>query len=183
MFFKFSLVGVIFSELHLRKKTENHVAVGELMERKASQHIDMNTPKSMPTDISWNPDSEASQVTGGYSISFSLTVLQVICLYLSLNLSFSGIDTMDDDLLKFSLKSYFLIPSLHCVTQSECQQLICEILRATPEAASADAAVQTARLASKAPAKDKRQVKIKRSLEIFWQRMKKLAYGCGDFCV
>lgn len=42
--------------------------------------------------------------------------------------------------------------------QSECQQLICEILRATPEAASADAAVQTARLASKAPSKDKRQV-------------------------
>ncbi|WVZ23731.1 hypothetical protein V8G54_002275 [Vigna mungo] len=42
--------------------------------------------------------------------------------------------------------------------QSECQQLICEILRATPEAASADAAVQTARLASKVPSKDKRQV-------------------------
>lgn len=34
--------------------------------------------------------------------------------------------------------------------QSECQQLICDILRATPDAASADAAVQTARLASKA---------------------------------
>ncbi|KAL5545052.1 hypothetical protein UlMin_008836 [Ulmus minor] len=57
----------------------------------------------------------ASQVTGGYSIGFSLTVLQ-----------------------------------------SECQQLICEILRATPEAASADAAVQTARLASKVPSKGKR---------------------------
>ena len=42
--------------------------------------------------------------------------------------------------------------------QSECQQLICEILRATPEAASADAAVQTARLASKAPSKIKRHV-------------------------
>ena len=40
--------------------------------------------------------------------------------------------------------------------QSECQQLICEILRATPEAASADAAVQTARLASKVPSKEKR---------------------------
>ncbi|XP_073395601.1 exocyst complex component SEC8 isoform X2 [Physcomitrium patens] len=36
------------------------------------------------------------------------------------------------------------------VIQSECQQLICDILRATPDAASADAAVQTARLASKA---------------------------------
>jgi len=35
------------------------------------------------------------------------------------------------------------------VIQSECQQLICDILRATPDATSADAAVQTARLASK----------------------------------
>ncbi|KAM3283008.1 exocyst complex component SEC8 isoform X1 [Capsicum chacoense] len=94
---------------------ENHVIVGELLESKCSQQVDLNTPKSMPTDISWNPDSDASQATGGYSIGFSLTVLQ-----------------------------------------SECQQLICEILRATPEAASADAAVQTARLASKAPSKDKR---------------------------
>ncbi|KAL0303384.1 UNVERIFIED_CONTAM: Exocyst complex component SEC8 [Sesamum radiatum] len=42
---------------------------------------------------------------------------------------------------------------------SECQHLICEILRATPEAASADAAAQTARLASKVPA-DKRQAHI-----------------------
>ncbi|KAL5554134.1 hypothetical protein UlMin_041535, partial [Ulmus minor] len=76
---------------------------------------DMNTPKSMSIDGNWNPDSEASQVTGGYIIGFSLTVLQ-----------------------------------------SECQQLICEILRATPEAASADAAVQTDRLASKVPSKGKR---------------------------
>ncbi|KAK7391396.1 hypothetical protein VNO78_19812 [Psophocarpus tetragonolobus] len=94
---------------------ENHVIVGELLETKASLHVEMNTPRSLPVDISWNPDSEVSQVTGGYSIGFSLTVLQ-----------------------------------------SECQQLICEILRATPEAASADAAVQTARLASKVPSKDKR---------------------------
>lgn len=42
--------------------------------------------------------------------------------------------------------------------KSECQQLICEILRATPEAASADPAVQTARLASKAPLIEKRRV-------------------------
>ncbi|CAN1785568.1 Exocyst complex component SEC8 [Linum perenne] len=42
------------------------------------------------------------------------------------------------------------------VLQSECQQLICEILRATPEAALADAAAQTARLANKGPSKDKR---------------------------
>ncbi|KAK3015768.1 hypothetical protein RJ639_007496 [Escallonia herrerae] len=95
---------------------ENHVIVGELLESKSSQQMDMNTPKSMASEICWNPDSEASHDTGGYSIGFSLTVLQ-----------------------------------------SECQQLICEILRATPEAASADAAVQTARLASKVPSKGKRQ--------------------------
>ncbi|KAF8085773.1 hypothetical protein N665_0648s0024 [Sinapis alba] len=93
---------------------ENHVVIGELLELKASQH-DINTPKSLPTDVNWNTDSEASQVTGGYTISFPLTVLQ-----------------------------------------SECQQLICEILRATPEAASADAAAQTAKVAKKAPKKDKR---------------------------
>lgn len=44
------------------------------------------------------------------------------------------------------------------IMKSECQQLICEILRATPETASADAAAQTAKLAKKAPKKDKRQV-------------------------
>ena len=46
------------------------------------------------------------------------------------------------------------------VLKSECQQLICEILRATPEATSADAAVQTARLAGKVPSKEKRQVEL-----------------------
>ncbi|CAH8283554.1 unnamed protein product [Eruca vesicaria subsp. sativa] len=95
---------------------ENHVVIGELLELKASQH-GINTPKSLPTDVNWNTDSEASQVTGGYTISLPLTVLQ-----------------------------------------SECQQLICEILRATPETASADAAAQTAKLAKKTPKKDKRQV-------------------------
>nr|GFA44952.1 exocyst complex component SEC8 [Tanacetum cinerariifolium] len=93
---------------------DNHVVVGELLESKSSQQANMSTPKSMVGEISGNPDSEASQATGGYTIGFSMTVLQ-----------------------------------------SECQQLICEILRATPEAASADAAVQTARLASKTPSKDK----------------------------
>ncbi|XP_057475389.1 exocyst complex component SEC8-like [Actinidia eriantha] len=93
---------------------ENHVIVGELLESKSSQQVDMNTPKSM-AEINWNPDTEVSRDTGGYSIGFTLTVMQ-----------------------------------------SECQQLICEILRATPEAASADAAVQTARLANKAPSKEKR---------------------------
>ncbi|KAJ6849064.1 exocyst complex component SEC8 isoform X2 [Iris pallida] len=95
---------------------ENHVVVGELLESKSSQQGDVtNTPKSINGDIAWNPDSESSQVTGGFSVGFSLTVIQ-----------------------------------------SECQQLICEILRATPEAATADAAVQTARLANKAPVKEKR---------------------------
>ncbi|CAH1446958.1 unnamed protein product [Lactuca virosa] len=95
---------------------DNHVVVGELLESKSSQKAPMNTPKSMVTEISGNPDSESSKDTGGYTIGFSMTVLQ-----------------------------------------SECQQLICEILRATPEAASVDAAVQTARLANKAPSKEKGQ--------------------------
>ncbi|KAI3957324.1 hypothetical protein MKW98_003045 [Papaver atlanticum] len=94
---------------------ENHVIVGELLESKSGQHSNLSTPKSMNGDMSWNNDSESSQNTGGYSVGFSLTVLQ-----------------------------------------SECQQVICEILRATPEAASADAAVQTARLANKGPSKEKR---------------------------
>ncbi|XP_041998937.1 exocyst complex component SEC8-like [Salvia splendens] len=94
---------------------ENHVIVGELLESKSSQQLNMNTPKTMTADVSWSNDSDASNDTGGFSIGFSLNVLQ-----------------------------------------SECQQLICEILRATPEATSADAAVQTARLASKNPSKDKR---------------------------
>ncbi|THG13436.1 hypothetical protein TEA_020973 [Camellia sinensis var. sinensis] len=54
---------------------ENHVIVGELLESKSSQQSDMNTPKSM-AEINWNPDSDASHDTGGYSIGFSLTVLQ-----------------------------------------------------------------------------------------------------------
>ncbi|KAL1532153.1 exocyst subunit [Salvia divinorum] len=94
---------------------ENHVIVGELLESKSSQQLNMNTPKTMAADVNWSNDSDVSNDTGGFSIGFSLNVLQ-----------------------------------------SECQQLICEILRATPEATSADAAVQTARLASKNPSKDKR---------------------------
>ncbi|KAH0904987.1 LOW QUALITY PROTEIN: hypothetical protein HID58_044490 [Brassica napus] len=109
---------------------ENHVVIGELFELKASQH-DINTPKSLPTNVNWNIDSEASQVTGGYTISYPLTVLQ-----------------------------------------SECQQLICEILRATPEAASADAAAQTAKGAKKASKKDKRQryVFIRLGITIYGHR-------------
>ncbi|KAH6782856.1 subunit of exocyst complex 8 [Perilla frutescens var. hirtella] len=94
---------------------ENHVIVGELLESKSSQQVNLNTPKTLAADVSWNNDSDACNDTGGFTIGFSLNVLQ-----------------------------------------SECQQLICEILRATPEATSADAAVQTARLASKTPSKDKR---------------------------
>ncbi|KAG9441780.1 hypothetical protein H6P81_017634 [Aristolochia fimbriata] len=94
---------------------ENHVIVGELLESRSGQQSEIQTPKIMNGDMNLNPDSEASQATGGYSVGFALTVIQ-----------------------------------------SECQQLICEILRATPETASADAVVQTARLASKTPAKDKR---------------------------
>ncbi|KAJ6823949.1 exocyst complex component SEC8 isoform X1 [Iris pallida] len=108
---------------------ENHVVVGELLESKSSQQGDVtNTPKSINGDIAWNPDSESSQVTGGFSVGFSLTVIQ-----------------------------------------SECQQLICEILRATPEAATADAAVQTARLANKAPVKEKRNMRVWTMLvSYFW---------------
>ncbi|OAY69353.1 Exocyst complex component SEC8 [Ananas comosus] len=96
---------------------ENHIIVGELLETKSSTQGDsINTPKVSVSDANWNPDSESNQVTGGFSVAFSLTVIN-----------------------------------------SECQQLICEILRATPEAATADAAVQTARLANKAPVKEKRQ--------------------------
>lgn len=54
-----------------------------------------------------------------------------------------------------SKQSWYLF---HPMQQSECQQLVCEILRATPEAASADAAVQTARLANKVPSTEKRHV-------------------------
>ncbi|KHG14936.1 putative exocyst complex component 4 -like protein [Gossypium arboreum] len=65
---------------------------------------------------------------------------------------------MSTDAYLDSKASHFSIGFSLTVLQSECQQLICEILRATHEAASADAAVQTARLASKAPTKEKRQV-------------------------
>ncbi|RVW97664.1 Exocyst complex component SEC8 [Vitis vinifera] len=58
----------------------NHVVVGELLESKGTQ-VDMNTPKSVTVEVNWNHDSEASQVTGGYSIGFSLTVLQVAFLH------------------------------------------------------------------------------------------------------
>ncbi|CAL4998094.1 unnamed protein product [Urochloa decumbens] len=95
---------------------ENHVIVGDLLEEKSTSEVDnVNTPHIANGDASWNPDSESSQATGGFSVAFSLSVVQ-----------------------------------------SECQQLLCEILRATPEAATADAAVQTARLANKDPVKEKR---------------------------
>ncbi|KAG2583143.1 hypothetical protein PVAP13_6KG215706 [Panicum virgatum] len=95
---------------------ENHIIVGDLLEEKSTSEVDnINTPHITYGDPSWNPDSESSQATGGFSVAFSLSVVQ-----------------------------------------SECQQLLCEILRATPEAATADAAIQTARLANKDPVKEKR---------------------------
>lgn len=57
---------------------ENHVIVGELLETKSAQQVDLNTPKSIAGETNWNHDSEASHDTGGYSIGFSLTVLQVV---------------------------------------------------------------------------------------------------------
>lgn len=46
----------------------------------------MNTPKSM-AEINWNPDAEASRDTGGYSIGFTLTVLQVISFLMLISLT------------------------------------------------------------------------------------------------
>ncbi|KAI5072276.1 hypothetical protein GOP47_0012382 [Adiantum capillus-veneris] len=98
---------------HVSQVLENHVVVGETMEAKSIAYSDANSPRRANGDLSWLADPDIARATGGYSLSFALTVIQ-----------------------------------------SECQQLICDILRATPDAATADAAVQTARLASKLPAKD-----------------------------
>lgn len=98
---------------HVSQVLENHVIVGEMMEAKSVIQNDASSPKRANGDLSWHADPDIACETGGYSLSFALTVIQ-----------------------------------------SECQQLICDILRATPDAASADAAVQTARLASKLPGKD-----------------------------
>ncbi|GJN03279.1 hypothetical protein PR202_ga20707 [Eleusine coracana subsp. coracana] len=133
--------------------SENHIIVGELLEQKASSEVDnINTPHTANGDGSWNPDSESSQATGGFSVAFSLSVVQ-----------------------------------------SECQQLLCEILRATPEAATADAAVQTARLANKDPVKEKRQrvVKVVGGTSLFPILMKRnyfdwslheVKLGARNFC-
>lgn len=56
---------------------ENHVVVGSLLETKGAQVGDMSTPKSINGDVNWGPDSETNQATGGYSVGFSLAVLQV----------------------------------------------------------------------------------------------------------
>ncbi|XP_042035948.1 exocyst complex component SEC8-like [Salvia splendens] len=58
---------------------ENHVIVGELLESKSSQQLNMNTPKTMATDVSWSNDSDVSNDTGGFSVGFSLNVLQSEC--------------------------------------------------------------------------------------------------------
>jgi hypothetical protein len=57
---------------------ENHITVGELLEQKSSTEVDnVNTPHIANGDTSWNPDSEYSQATGGFSVAFSLSVVQV----------------------------------------------------------------------------------------------------------
>ncbi|KAL3537694.1 hypothetical protein ACH5RR_001060 [Cinchona calisaya] len=56
---------------------ENHVIVGELLESKSAQQVDLNAPRSIVGEANWNHDPEASHGTGGYSIGFSLTVLQL----------------------------------------------------------------------------------------------------------
>ncbi|XP_078441735.1 subunit of exocyst complex 8 [Wolffia australiana] len=96
---------------------ENHATVGKLLESELAQKSDNHSLRTTSGAGNWNTDAEASQITGGFSLSFSLSVIQ-----------------------------------------SECQQLICEILRATPETASADAAAQTARLASSIPGRDRRDM-------------------------
>ncbi|KAL7594768.1 hypothetical protein Lser_V15G29620 [Lactuca serriola] len=58
---------------------DNHVVVGELLESKSSQKAPMNTSKSMVTEISRNPDSKSSKDAGGYTIGFSMIVLQSEC--------------------------------------------------------------------------------------------------------
>lgn len=80
----------------MEQLSENHVIVGELLESKSSQQVNLNTPKSMAADISWSHDSDASHDTGGYTIGFSLTVLQVFLLRFQLafcvSTSYDGIN-------------------------------------------------------------------------------------------
>lgn len=58
---------------------ENHITVGELLEQKSSTEVDnANTPHMANGDASWNPDSESSQATGGFTVAFSLSVVQVV---------------------------------------------------------------------------------------------------------
>jgi exocyst complex component 4 len=57
--------------------SENHIIVGELLEQKSTEVDNVNTPHIANGDASWNPDSESSQATGGFSVAFSLSVVQV----------------------------------------------------------------------------------------------------------
>jgi len=57
---------------------ENHIIVGDLLEEKSTSEVDnINTPHITNGDPSWNPDSESSQATGGFSVAFSPSVVQV----------------------------------------------------------------------------------------------------------
>lgn len=58
--------------------SENHIIVGDLLEQKSTSEVDnINTPHIANGDANWNPDSESSQATGGFSVAFSLSVVQV----------------------------------------------------------------------------------------------------------
>ena len=65
--------------------SENHIIVGELLEQKSTEVDNVNTPHIANGDASWNPDSESSQATGGFSVAFSLSVVQVSFYTISLS--------------------------------------------------------------------------------------------------
>jgi exocyst complex component 4 len=51
------------------------------LESKSLAHGDsINTPKeaAAAAEANWSPDTESSQATGGYSVTFSLSVVQVL---------------------------------------------------------------------------------------------------------
>ena len=65
--------------------SENHIIVGELLEQKSTEVDNVNTPHIANGDASWNPDPESSQATGGFSVAFSLSVVQVSFYTISLS--------------------------------------------------------------------------------------------------
>lgn len=66
----------------------------------------------MVGDVNWNPDADASNDTGGYTIGFSLTVLQVwVYLYVK---SYSLIILFPTSIFYFVFKSWAYL--IVCVT-------------------------------------------------------------------